>query len=167
MEVKKAIDFEVIKALILMFIPLVLVIANGGEIRPSISNFVYYTESTFKVLLCTTALLYFQDGYTDRRRWYNMLLALCLVGVAYTPHLQVPFWHYLFALNFFIGNDIVMIWYSSKKQRIYKIIASLSTIPVYFLALKYDAENVFFWAESYMSVKLSLHLVGEKIGKID
>lgn len=167
MEVKKAINFEVIKALLLMLLPFILVLANNGEIRPSISNFVYYTESTFKVLLCTTALLYFQDGYTDRRRWYNMILAICLVGVAYTPHLDIPFWHYLFAVSFFVGNDTVMIWFSSKEQRIYKIIVFLSTIPIYFLAVKYDKENMFFWVEAYMSIKLSLHLVGEKLGKID
>lgn len=163
---KKVTDLKMIKAIFLLGIPLFLIIATG-EVRPSISNYAYSDFPSFFVVLLTIAgTLFFDDGYIERKRFFNMVLGGALIGVALTPHFDFPVLHYSFAGLFFLGSEFNMIYFSSKKQRKYKILASI------FIMFGLSGHFFFNWysllyAEWIGMLPISLHYIGESLGKID
>lgn len=155
-----------IKAIFLFGIPLFLILFTG-EVRPSISNYAYSSISELFVMLLTiSGILFFDDGYTIRSRYFNMILGGSLMGVALTPHCDWPVLHYSFASLFFLGSQFNMIYYSSRKQRKYKILAS---IFIMFGLSGHFIFNLFslFWAEWIGILPITLHYIGESLGKID
>lgn len=110
-------DFKIIQAVLYSMIPLFLIIATG-EVRTSISDYAYSSKPSFFVSLITMAgVLFFLDGYVDRKRFYNMILGGSLVGVAWTPHLDYPVLHYICAGIFFLGAMFFISYFSNKKER--------------------------------------------------
>lgn len=162
---KRLTNLYVIKAILLLFLPLMLIVISG-ETRESISDYAYSDYNMFFVMLLTIAgTLFINNGVTSNK-FYNSLLGLSLFGIALIPHLDYPILHYSFAFIFFGGSIFIMIYFSSKKQRIYKIIASviilIALVGVY----------LFKWyslliAEWIGLVPLCLHFVGESLNKID
>jgi hypothetical protein len=64
-------------------------------------------------------------------RWYNIVLGLALLGVAVFPHEDYFFWHYLFAIIFFVGSALVIAIFNEKRHRkISIVIAILSVIAL-------------------------------------
>ena len=158
--------FEFIQSGILLFMPLVLVFLSG-EMRPSISNYTYSEVSDwFCVLLAIAGTMFVRNGVDNNRHWYNIILGCCLIGVALTPHLDIPYWHYFFAGTFFIGSCFVMVFFSSPKQRMYKFLASIFIIigMVGYFGLNWYS---LFYAEWIGMLPISIHFVLESLEKID
>lgn len=111
---KKASDLGIIKSVFLLFIPLILILFTSKELD-SISAYVYEAPLLFSFLLTLAGSMFFDEGYTDRRRYFNMVLGLSLFGVLFTPHLDYPILHYTFATIYFLGSGID-IWYFTKSE---------------------------------------------------
>jgi hypothetical protein len=153
------------KAAVLLLIPLVLNL-KSGEWLSSISAY-YYSNARdeFVILLTLAGLLYANDGIL-KSKWWNISIGASLIGVAYFPHLDYSFLHYLFAGYFFLGTSFSMIFFSSKKQRNYKILVTVFILL--FMALHFFF-NVFslLVAEWLCMIPMALHFIGESTGKID
>ncbi|WP_271407419.1 DUF7103 family protein, partial [Tenacibaculum soleae] len=77
-----------------------------------------------------------------------------------------PFWHYLFAIIFFAGSVFVMIFYSSKKQRIYKVIAGIIVVLAMLGTFLFNWYSLLI-AEWIGLLPICVHFIGETLNKID
>ena len=158
--------FEVIIASLLLFLPLLLILIDG-TVRPSISNYAYMEKSYwFASLLTIPALLFVFNGVINNKHWYNILLGVSLFGVAVTPHLEMSIIHNIFAFIFFAGSVFVMIYYTTKKQRTYMVVFGGIVV------LGLLGHFVVGWyslliAEWIGLIPISVHFIGESLGKID
>jgi hypothetical protein len=163
---KRLTKLEVILATLLFFIPLILIVTTK-EIRPSISDYAYSKLNyLFAALLSVAGTMFIFNGSAYNSRWYNIILGCSLIGVALTPHLDVPILHYLFASIFFLGSVFCMIFFSSKEQRFIKlVIATIITIGLsgHFVFDYYSL----FWAEWIGILPICIHYIGESLGKLD
>ncbi len=163
---KRLMKLELILSALLLGTPAVLILVSG-ELRPSISNYQYSTAMQhFTYLLGVASIMFVVNGSIWNKHWYNIVLGVSLTGVIFTPHLEFPTLHNVFAGLFFIGSIFVMIYFSSSKQRIYKVAAGLFiTIGLlgHFIANWYTL----FFAEWIGILPITVHFIGESIGKID
>ena len=163
---KRLLKLELILTGLLIFFPLILILITN-QIRSSISDYAYSNESEWFVFLLTIASsLFVTNGSLFNKHWYNIILGISLAGVALTPHLDLPIIHTILAAIFFLGSIYVMIHFSSPEQRIYKIITgALIALAMlgHFLLNFYSL----FWAEWIGIIPISLHFIGESLGKID
>lgn len=162
---KKITDLKVIKAFSFLSIPLILWFSKG-ELLPSISDYAYTNPLLLGVLLTMAGMVFFDDGYIDRDRYYNMIIGGSLIVVALTPYKEYPVIHFLFAGIFFLGSSFVMITYSSVKQRLVKIIIGLFLLIGLLGHFVFNLYSLFF-AEWIAMIPISVHYAGESIGKFD
>jgi len=157
----------VISSGILFFFPLILLWSNNWIMRKSISNYAYAdNNAVFYTLLALSCLPFVVDGVVHARKYYNIILGLSLVGIALTPHLDYPYWHYFFTGLFFIYGAFVIIYYSSHEQRKFKwllgLVMALSLISAFF----FHFMKVFI-AEWIGITIYAFHFIGEALNKID
>lgn len=165
----RLLKFTGIMSVLMFFIPLVLIIVNGG-IRTSVSDFAYMEHSEWYCVLITMAgAIFIMDGTIWNKRWYNIILGCSLVGVALTPYKMSPLIniiHNSLAGIFFIGSVFVMILYSSAYQRPLKVI--LGGVIVVAMTLHYVFPVYgLFWAEWIGMLPITLHFLGEGFNKLD
>lgn len=119
---------------ILLFILPILYLVSG-ELRDSISDYVYSSAHlTFAILLTFAGAVFIYNGVQDdetvigkyhaNSKWYNIVTGLALIGVVATPHLHYPIAHYTCAAIFFGTGYINMILFSNQEDRLIKIIAT-------------------------------------------
>jgi hypothetical membrane protein len=149
----------------LVLIPLILYIYTG-EWRDSISDYAYSEGNLlYAALLSIAATIFMYSGFI-KKKWYNVVLGIALLLVGTTKHNHEVILHYGAATVFFIGSVVVMIVYSSTKQRIYKIIAGAFIVLAMILHFAFD-----FWslliAEWIGILPISLHFIGESQEIID
>ena len=163
---KRLTKLEIILSTLLLFIPLILILATG-EIRPSISNYAYSNLNyLFATLLTLAGTMFIFNGTAYNTRWYNIVLGCSLIGVVLTPHLHLPILHYLFASIFFVGSVFCMVFFSSAQQRFIKLVAgAIITIGL----IGHFAFNFYslFWAEWIGMLPITIHYLGESTGKLD
>lgn len=156
---------KVIQALAFLAIPLVLMCAHG-EILPSISHYAHETPMLFGWMLTMAGCLFLYDGYVNRKRWYNIICAIGLFGLILFPNIDHDYAHYTFTAIFFGASMFNMIYFSSKRERIYKIAAAVLVIFGMVGYFWLDWYSMFF-AEWIGMVPISVHFVLEALGKID
>ena len=157
-------NLEIILSGLLMLTPLILITLTG-ETRESISNYAYSDLSQVFVFLLVLAGTMFLFNGSATRKWYNIVLGISLIGVSLTPHLDYAIFHYAFAVIFFIGSSFVMIFYSSTKQRWYKIIAS--AIVIFGLLGAYLGYYSLLYAGWIGMLPITIHFIAESVNKID
>lgn len=158
--------YEIWIVALLLFMPLLLMAFDGGNIRPSISDYVYMEHNqVFYFLLFLAASMFGNNGALWVKN-YNILLGMALAGIALTPYLQFPVIHYAFATMFFVGSVFVMVFYSSSKQRKYKIYAGILIIVVIAGSIFGDLYSLLI-AEWLGIVPISIHFLGESKGVVD
>ena len=163
---KRLTKLHVILAIILLFTPLVLILATG-EVRSSISNYAYSSMNhLFATLLTIAGTMFIFNGTAYNTRWYNIVLGLSLIGVALTPHYDFPILHYTFAVIFFLGSVVVMIVFSSKEQKPLKVYFG-SLIIIGLLGHFWCNFYSLFWAEWIGMLPITIHYLGESTGKLD
>lgn len=156
---------EVILATLLLMLPLILILVSG-EVRPSISDYAYSdVENLFSGLLWASGLMFIYNGFL-KKKWYNIVLGVSLIGVSLTPHLNYPIIHYLFAIIFFLGSIFIMIFFSSKEQRKYKVMAGLLIFNALLAHFIFSAYSLLV-AEWIGIVPICVHFIGESLNKID
>lgn len=162
----RLIKLHVILSVLLLFIPLILIVASG-EIRSSISNYAYSEVSSLFVTLLTIAgTMFIFNGTAYNSRWYNIVLGCSLIGVALTPHYDYSIIHYAFASIFFLGSVAAMIGYSSAKQRPLKAYFGVIIILALLFHFLFNWYSLF-WAEWIGILPITIHYLGESTGKLD
>lgn len=162
---KRFSNLESILAALLICLPLILVLSSG-EFRSSISDYAYSEVSQlFSGLIWFTSSMFIYNGFV-RRKWYNVVLGLSLIAVALTPHLDFPFLHYSSAALFFLGSVFVMIYFSSSKQRIFKVFFGLIIFLSLLIHFLFNLYSLFF-AEWIGILPISIHFIGESLNKLD
>lgn len=163
---KRITKLEVILAALLLFIPLILILISG-EVRESISDYVYSKHNAFFVGLLTTAgVMFVYNGAIYNKHWYNIILGCSLVGVSLTPHNELPILHYLFAGLFFFGSVATMIIFSSPAQRELKIV--LGTLIVLAISCCYVARLYSLLVAEWIGIlPICIHFIGESLKKFD
>ena len=163
---KRLMTLEIILSGLLVLTPAILIWLDGS-IRSSISNYAYSHKSEWFVFLITLASsMFIYNGTAWKAKWYNIVLGITLAGIVLTPHLEFSITHLIFAILFFAGSVFVMIYFSSKKQRLFKIIAGV------FLSIGIAGFYFFnwyslFWAEWIGILPICIHFIGESLGKVD
>jgi len=152
-------------AMALMAIPLVLFIVTD-ELRSSISSYAYSSaDNLFVGLLWLTAAMFFYNAMYSKKA-YNWIIGASLIGISLTDHLDHPIPHYAFTGLFFIGSIVIMVVFSSQKQRKYKIVVAI------LMLVALSGHFIFNWyslliAEWICMSPLSIHFIGESLNKID
>ncbi|SFS30874.1 DUF7103 family protein [Lutibacter maritimus] len=159
-------NYEKWLVVLLLTMPIVLIAFDNGIVRNSISNYVYMQHNqVYYFLLIISASMFGYSGAIWRKN-YNIILGALLAGVVLTPHLSFPTLHFTLAGLFFAYSIVVMILYSSKEQRKFKIYAAA------FIVIGMLGHFVFEWyslliAEWLGVVPIAIHFIGETLGKID
>lgn len=152
--------------ILLTTMPIILMAFDNWNVRTSISNYVYMKHNqVFYFLLIIAASMFGYSGAIWLKN-YNILLGVALAGVALTPHLEYPIIHYVFAIGFFLGSVFVMIYYSSKQQRKFKIIAGILIVIAMLLHFVFKIYSLF-WAEWIGIIPIAIHYLGESLNIID
>lgn len=158
-------NLKAFQALTFVFIPLVLYFVEGS-VLDSISAYAYAAPMTFGVLLTLTSVIFFYDGFVDPKRWYNMPTGIFLLFVVLFPHLDYPITHYLAAALFFFWSAFNMVYFSSPKERFFKILFALVILFSIIGAVLLNWYSIF-WAEWVGMLPISAHYVLEVLEKID
>lgn len=158
--------FTSIMGISLFFLPLILILIDGN-VRSSISDYAYMANNEwFFSLISIAGTVFIVDGSLWNTRWYNIILGICLVGVALTPFrdsLLLAVLHYIFAGIFFLGSFLVIAFMSSKYQK-YIPFALYGFILVALLISFIIPECGIFWAEWLGMVPITLYFLGKLLG---
>ncbi len=145
--------------------PAILIVVSG-ELRDSISDYAYSSvDNLFSGMLWLASSMFCYNAmYTDKK--YNWFIAISLLGVSLTDHIEFPTIHYIFASLFFIGSIFVMVVFSSVKQRVFKIyIGAVIIIALLgYFSFRWYSLLV---AEWICLLPISIHFIGESLNKID
>jgi hypothetical protein len=165
-ELRRFAQLEQILGALLVLTPalLIWVDASPDEIRDSISA--YYdvgTPSAFYVPLTVGAMLFFVNGILREAHIYNVLLGLALSGVILLDHdgkTSIP--HFLFAIAFFGGNVLVMMFYSTNKSMLLKVTLVGGIAAAFALWLLTDWFTLF-WAEWLSLAIIATHFILDSV----
>ncbi len=125
-------DLKTFLILFLLTVPVWLYLGNGCKLEKSISQYANVIPMLFAFLLTLAGTVIFNDGFVERKRWYNMITGVGLFGVVLFKNTLYPTLHYSFAGLFFLTPVFVMIWLSFKEA---KLIIRLSLRILAFLVL--------------------------------
>ena len=153
------------QAILFLLIPFVLW-GCLGERLDSISAYAYLSPMVFGLSLTLAGALFFYDGFVEPKRWYNMASGVFLFGVVLFPHLDYPVLHYCFAALFFLWSVFNMVYFSSNKERFFKILAGIFIIFGILGCYAFNWYSIF-WAEWLGMLPISGHYILEALEKID
>lgn len=157
---------ERVLAIVCMFIPVILVLSNGGRVRGSISAYYNMTENQmFYFPLTVASMLFVVNGIVKRKHFYNTTLGVFLAGVILFNHIDFKVIHFTCAAGFFLGNAAVIVIYSSKKELWFKVFL-VAIIAASLAAWQFDLITLF-WAEWISLAIISFHYILESYGVID
>lgn len=159
-------NLQIAQAIIFLTIPLILQLVNKGVRLNSISAYVNFTPVAFASMLSLAGFLFITNGFVNRNRWANIYVGGALLFVVWLNHLEFPVLHYTAASIFFLGSIFNMIFFSSNKQRWFKVVTGLGILfgmAGHFIFGWYSL----FYAEWIGMFPISLHFILEEIGKID
>lgn len=119
---KRLATLERVLALVCITIPALLILVDGLPPRGSISEYYnMHRDQVYYVPLTVAAMLFIVNGVVKRKRFYNTVLGTALTGVLLLNRDDAHFWHIVCASIFFGGNGLVILFFSSRKERRFKI----------------------------------------------
>ena len=116
--------------------------------------------------LTVAAMLFIVNGVVKEKKFYNTFLGAMLAGLIIFNKIDAPLLHYPFAVLFFFGNAVVILFFSSKKERWFKaIMVAIIAISMlcWFPFRFYDV----FWPEWISFGIIAFHYILESWGVID
>jgi len=158
---------ERVLAGVCLLIPAFLIWFDHGTIRGSISA--YYNmdqDQVFYFSLTVAAMLFLVNGVVKEKKVYNTILGVLLAGVVLFNHRDFPLVHNISAGGFFGGNAVVMVWFSSKKERWFKALM-VAAIALAMAGCFFFGWITLFWAEWLSFGIIALHYILESWGVID
>jgi len=153
------VKLEVVITAVCLFIPLILIVADGGTVGPHISG--YYAMAKpqyFYVPLTVAAMLFVVNGVVKEKHWYNVALGVSLGGVIMFNCVDHTLIHNICAGAFFIGNAVVFVLFTPKKEAWFKVLLALGVLvglAGYFL---------FHWYSLFVAEWLSLGIIALHFG---
>ena len=158
---------ERVLAGVCLFVPAFLIWADDGAIRGSISAYHDMTQAqVFYFPLTMAVMLFVVNGVVKQKRSYNTVLGIMLAGVILFNHEAFTILHGIFAVAFFGGNAVVILVFSSKKERWFKGML-VGGIVLSGLAYFLFESFTLFWAEWVSFAIIALHYILESWGVID
>lgn len=159
-------------AILTLILPILHIVS--GELRESISDYVYSSAHlTFAILLTFAGSVFIYNGVQDdetvigkykaNSKWYNIVTGLALIGVVATPHLHYPIAHYTCAAIFFGSGYINMVLFSDYEDRYIKIIACIIGLTILISPI-FKAMSLAF-AEQMALIPIALNLALEILNK--
>ena len=136
-------------------------------IRESISH--YYSmkqNQLYYFPLTMLAMLFIVNGVVKDKSRYNTLLGVALAGVILFNRDAFQTTHKIFAVLFFGGNGAVILAFSSKKERWFKLLM-VGVILLTMIAHFGFHWITLFWAEWISFGVIALHYILESLGRID
>lgn len=134
--------------------PLLLLAAERTPIRESISAYYNIAQNQwFYVPLTMAAMLFVVNGVVKNKQLYNTYLGAMLGGVLLFNHHDFSVVHIVFAAAFFVGNAVVILFFSSVKDREFKIGL------VAFIALALAGWYFFDWFTLFVAEWISLVII--------
>jgi hypothetical protein len=134
--------------------PLMLIAAGPAPIRESISAYYNIAQNQwFYVPLTMAAMLFVVNGVVKNKQLYNTYLGAMLGGVLLFNHTDHSVLHIIFAAAFFVGNALVILLFSSVKDREFKIAL------VAFIGLALVGWYIFDWFTLFVAEWVSLAII--------
>ena len=164
--VTNLVHLEVIVTGVCLFIPVILILADGGAIREHISG--YYDmrwAQYYYVPLTVAAMLFIVNGAVKDQHWYNLWLGLALIGVVLFDYEHARLAHNLAAAAFFVGNAAVFVIFTPKKELWFKLLLA-GVMVAAFLGYRVLDLYSLFWAESFSLWVIAAHFALEARGLI-
>ncbi len=158
---------ERVLAFVCLFTPALLLWSDNGPIRGSISAYYNMRENQLYYFPLTVAsMLFVVNGVVKAKHIYNTFLGVMLAGVILFNHDDFRTLHAVSAAGFFAGNAVVMVVYSSKKERWFQLllVAGIALSLLGWLLLRWFT---LFWAEWLSFGIIALHYILESWGVID
>lgn len=160
------VKLEAIVTGVCLFIPLLLFAGADGTFLPSISAY-YGMERAqyFFVPLTMAGMLFIVNGVVKRAHWYNVWLGVSLLVLTFFNHVDHHLIHLTAAAAFFVGNGIVFVVFSPKKELWFK--AALAAIMGAALLGHYGLGwYSLFFAEAFSLWVIAAHFFLETLGLI-
>ena len=133
--------------------PLMLLAVERTPIRESISAYYNIAQNQwFYVPLTMAAMLFVVNGVVKNKQLYNTYLGAMLGGVLLFNHTDFSVVHIVFAAAFFVGNALVILFFSSV-DREYKIAL------VAFIVVALIGWYVFDWFTLFVAEWISLLMI--------
>jgi hypothetical protein len=160
--IRNFVQLERVLAAILVFTPLLLMRVDNapGGIRGSISAYHdVVVPAAFYVPLTLAAMLFVVNGVLKEGHWYNWVVGAFLALLVVFDHdgaTKYP--HFVGAIGFFVGNVVVMIWFSKNKPPalIGALVASIAGSIALWLVTDWFT---LFWAEWVSLTIVATHYV--------
>lgn len=169
---------EQLIAVICIFIPLFLYLADNSTIRGSISAYVEMENNyVYGFLLGIAAMLFIFNGALyfkttpkpemkykkNRGKWYNIVLGVALIGIVLFPYnSKLSLLHYFFTIVFFGGSALVIFLFQNPKHMwISRIIAILSLFGLGLCVFSNESVINLFWAEWLSLIVIGLYYILE------
>ncbi len=157
---------ERILAVVCITAPALMILGDNGTVRGSISAYYDMTKSVlFYVPLTVAFMLFVVNGVIKHKKFYNTVLGVALAGLVLFDHENFSYLHFICVAAFFLGNALVMVKYTSKKELWFKVLL------VVIIAAAIGAWGIglmsLFWAEWISLGIIGWHYILESWGVID
>lgn len=164
--IKNFARLERILAAVCISSPAMMIIGDNGIVRDSISAYYNMTKSVlFYVPLTVAFMLFVVNGVIKHQKAYNTVLGTALAGLVLFDHDKYSYLHFFFVAVFFLGNALVMVVYTSKKELWFKVMLVL-IIAAALAAWGFGLFSLF-WAEWISLGIIGWHYILESWGIID
>ncbi len=156
---------ERVLAAVCALTPLVLITVDSGPIRASISAYYDMDQNQwYYFLLTVAAMLFMVNGVIKNQNAYNTVLGVLLAGVILFNQDDVTWLHVAFAGAFFIGNALVIAFFSRGSTPL-----RASLIGVLLVALGafviFDAVTLF-WLEWASLLVIAVHYILDSLAGV-
>jgi hypothetical protein len=158
---------ERVLAILCVSTPLLFIWSDGHPLRASISAYYDMKENElFYVPLTIASMLFVVNGVVKNKHLYNTILGVMLAGVLLFNHVEFTTLHALFAIGFFAGNAIVIVVFTTKIERLFKVGLVIGIVIAMLGFYAFDWFTLF-WAEWLSFVIIGVHYTLESWGVID
>ncbi|MFN8340276.1 MAG: hypothetical protein U0V64_01305 [Cyclobacteriaceae bacterium] len=154
------------------------ILPAGYTARESISDYVRMNNAqSFGMLLTIASMLFIfngavyahKTGLTGIKRhgqWYNILLGLFLLCVVLFPvsNEHLKFFHYLFAISFYAGSGIIIIFLNDRQHRKLSYFIVILMAAGFVLFSFHVGPFTLFWAETIGLWVIGMHYILESLG---
>lgn len=150
---------ERVLAIVCAFSPLVMALVDTKSLRRSISDYYIMDQNQlFYVPLTVAAMLFVVNGITKQSHRYNLMLGVALLGVILFNPTDFRELHGMFAVSFFVGNVVVMWWFSDIGENTVRFRKwFVAPIVAVLLAWSFIDWFTLFWAEEVSLLVIAVH----------
>ena len=138
-------------------IPAFLIVFDNLRVRDNISA--YYDKQWNQVYyfsLTVACMLFVVNGVVKRKRAYDTILGAMLAGVILFNSHDASLIHTACATVFFLGNGVVILFFSSRKEKRFKLIMATVILVALLGHFAFHWYSLF-WAEWMSLAIVTLH----------